>query len=445
VAIVGLGPTGATLANLLGRAGVRTVVYERSLAPHPLPRACHLDAEIARVLQGLGFEDELADLLTLSAGMEYVGPDGERLFTFEGFEREPLLGWREDYVFLQPELDELLRRGIRRYPSVSVRLGTDAPALADIPARYVVACDGAHSEVRDAAGIGVVDLGYDEDWLVVDVALHRDVPLPTIIQQVADPRRPATFVPSHRNQRRWELRAQPGEDLAQLAEPATVWSLLSRWGIGPGDGELVRAATYRFHAMVAERWRAGPVLLAGDAAHQMPPFMGQGLCSGLRDAVNLGWKLVTVLRDEAGDALLDSYEAERRPHAEAVIALSVQAGQLLNDLSAALAAGIAPALPEPDRPDPLRWSRLPGLPLGGLFPVGHLVPQPRVDGRRLDDLLGEGWAVVAADPVPTPPHVPCVVAPEATYGEHALLVRPDRYVAAVLDATGLTALPLPPA
>lgn len=444
MAIVGLGPTGATLANLLGRAGITTVVYERSTAPHSLPRACHLDAEIARVLQGLGFEDELGDLLTESAGMEYVGPDGTRLFTFEGFERSPLLGWHEDYVFLQPELDALLRQGLERYPSVEVHLGTDAPALDDLHARYVVACDGAHSETRDAAGIGVVDLGYDEDWLVVDVALRRPVELPTIIQQVADAERPATFVPSHRDQRRWELKARPGEDLAALAHPDTVWSLLARWAVGPDDAELVRAATYRFHAMVAERWRAGRVLLAGDAAHQMPPFMGQGLCSGLRDAVNLGWKLVAVLRGEAGEALLDTYEAERRPHAEAVIALSVQAGQLLNDLSAALAAGVPPVLPEPDRPDPQRWSRLPGLPLGGPFPVGHLVPQPWVGGRRLDDLLGDGWAVVARAPVPVPDGVPCVVAPDATCGEPALLVRPDRYVAAVLDPSGLAALPLPP-
>ncbi len=171
VAIVGLGPTGATLANLCGRRGLRTVVYERSADPYPLPRACHLDAEVARVFQGLGFADDLADLLTVSAGMEYVDAAGRRLFTFEGFEREPLLGWHEDYVFVQPEIDMMLRRGIQRYPCVEVRLGRPAPPLADLlaEATYVVAADGATSEIRRSLAIRNVDLGFDEDWLVVDV------------------------------------------------------------------------------------------------------------------------------------------------------------------------------------------------------------------------------------------------------------------------------------
>ena len=176
VAIVGLGPTGATLANLCGRRGLRTVVYERSTDPYPLPRACHLDAEVARVFQGLGFADELADLLTVSAGMEYVDAAGQRLFTFEGFEREPLLGWHEDYVFVQPEIDMMLRRGIERYPCVDVRLGTPAPALADLlaEATFVVAADGATSDIRRSLGIRNVDLGFDEDWLVVDVMVDAD-------------------------------------------------------------------------------------------------------------------------------------------------------------------------------------------------------------------------------------------------------------------------------
>jgi len=426
VAIVGLGPTGAVLANLLGRAGLRTVVYERDAAPYSQPRACHLDAEIARVLAGLGVERELRELLTVSAGMEYVDADGRRLFTFEGFEREPLLGWHEDYVFVQPQLEELLRSALGRHPTVDVHLGVEAPPIEALlsDARWVVACDGATSATREALGIRLLDLDYHQQWLVVDVALHDPaVPvLPPIIQQVCDPRRLATFVPSHAEYRRWEF-------LLHGDEQPDPWDLLAPWGVGPANARLVRAARYRFHALVADRWRGGPdgrVFLAGDAAHMMPPFMGQGMCSGIRDAVNLAWKFRQVLDTvdgTPGDSLLDSYESERRPHAEAVVAMSIEAGVTL----ARLAADPSD-LPTPSAPDPDRWSRLPGLELGAPFPVGHLVPQP----DRLDDRLPDGWAWVAAEPgFVAPDGRPVVVQPRATYGHRAVLVRPDRYIAAV--------------
>jgi 3-(3-hydroxy-phenyl)propionate hydroxylase len=420
VAIVGLGPTGATLANLCGEWGLRTVVFERSTAPYPQPRACHLDAEIARVFQHLGFEDELHELLTVSAGMEYVDANGTQLFTFEGFEREPILGWHEDYVFVQPELDAMLRRGLEQYLHVDVRLGVDAPGLDELRglARYVVASDGATSRVREQLGIELRDLGYDERWLVVDVMLHDpSVPaLPTIIQQICDRRRLATFVPSHGAHRRWEFR------LAEDEAVPDVWRLLAPWGVSHHNATLVRAASYRFHALVADRWRDGDVFLTGDAAHQMPPFMGQGMCSGIRDAANLAWKLAEVVHDGAPVELLDTYESERRPHLEAVTALSIEAGTLLSKLS------VDPtALPQPDRPDPVRWSRLPPLDLGGEFPVGHQLPQP----DRLDEALPDGWVWVAADDAfLAPDHRPVVVEPRATYGVRAVLVRPDRYIAA---------------
>jgi 3-(3-hydroxy-phenyl)propionate hydroxylase len=444
VAVVGLGPTGATLANLCGRSGLRTVVYELSDQPFSQPRACHLDAEVARIFQGLGLESELHDLLTVSRGMEYVdrpGTDARRLFTFEGFAREPLLGWEEDYVFIQPELDAALRAALARFPNVEVHLGRAAPALDHLlaDAAYVVAADGASSPLREQLGIPLDDRGYDEEWLVVDVYLRPGVepPLPDVIQQVCDPVRAATFVPSHRYHRRWEFRLEPGEQ----PDP---WELLEPWGVHAGVGELVRARAYRFHALVAERWRGGPdgrVFLAGDAAHQMPPFMGQGMCSGIRDAANLGWKLATAVHGDGAAALLDTYEAERRPHVEAVIDLSVQAGRLITDLAEDLAAGRELRLPAPDQPDPLRWSRLPGLDLGGPFPVGHQLPQPPLAGARFDDLLGLGWSVVLAAPLDdatlaslafdVPPGAPIMVDPRATYGHRAVLVRPDRYIAAV--------------
>ena len=424
VAIVGLGPTGATLANLCGLYGLRTVVYERSASPYSQPRACHLDAEVARVFQQCGFEADLRHQLTVSDGMEYVDRHGSRLFNFEGFHRAPLLGWEEDYVFLQPQLEAMLRGGLTRYRHVDVRLAWEATSTESLleQASFVVGCDGGGSAVRQALGIEMVDLGYDEQWLVVDVMLHREPapPLPAIIQQVCDPARLATFVPGHKAHRRWEFQLHGDEQ----PDP---WALLSAWGVTRHHGDLIRAVPYRFHALVAQQWRGGAegrVLLAGDAAHMMPPFMGQGMCSGVRDAANLAWKLAEVVRGESPDSLLATYEPERRPHAEAVIALSIDAGRTLARLA------VDPSdLPSPDTPDPGRWSRLPGLVLGGEFPVGHQLPQP----EHLDRRLPVGWVWVARESsFVAPDRCPVVVEPAATYGQAAVLVRPDRYVAAAV-------------
>ena len=432
-----MGPTGATLANLCGLYGLRTVVYERSTAPYSQPRACHLDAEVARVFQQCGFEDKLDELLTESKGMEYVDHNGHRLFNFEDFHREPLLGWHEDYVFLQPELEVMLRTGASRYRHVEVRLGSEVadPTALLGEATYVVACDGGGGRTREQMAVGFVDLGYDEQWLVVDVMLHREPtpPLPTIIQQVCDSSRLATFVPGHGAHRRWEFQIKDDElhhpwSLHDALSLNDTWSLLAAWGVGHEDGKLIRAVPYRFHALVADRWRAGPdgrVFLAGDAAHMMPPFMGQGMCSGVRDAANLAWKLAEVVNGSSGDELLDTYEGERRPHTEAVVAMSVAAGQTLARL-----ATDATDLPIPDRPDPLRWSRLPGLDLGGAFPIGHQLLQP----ARLDARLPTGWAWVAADKsFSAPDGRQVVVEPLATYGKRAVLVRPDRYIASFVS------------
>ncbi|MEO6654042.1 MAG: FAD-dependent monooxygenase [Ilumatobacteraceae bacterium] len=423
VAIVGLGPAGAVLANLCGLAGLRTIVYERSLEAHPDPRAVHLDAEIARILQQCGFEAHLEQLLTVSAGMEYVDTAGDHLFTFEGFERAPLLGWHEDYVFHQPDLDRMLRSGLDRFDHVDVRLGDPAPPVDQLTgsARYVVGCDGASSGIREQLGIGLVDRGYDEEWLVVDLVLRDDatIDLPPIIQQVCDPARLATYVPGHSPHHRFEFRIDHADDPL----PPT-WDLVAPWGFTEDNANLVRAASYRFHALMADSWRDGSVFLAGDAAHQMPPFMGQGLCSGVRDVANLAWKLVAACAGDQGsfddiEALLDSYEAERRPHVDAVIELSIQAGRLLTRFADDLAAGRRPGAPAADTADTRRWSRLPGLELGLPFPVGHLVPQPVIDGRRADWTLPAGWAVISR-----------AFDADMTYDHDAVLVRPDRYIAA---------------
>jgi 3-(3-hydroxy-phenyl)propionate hydroxylase len=261
-----------------------------------------------------------------------------------------------DYVFHQTDLDHLMRGGLGRFEHVEVHLGEAAPPptkLVDV-ARFVVACDGATSPTRAALGVDLLDRGYDEEWLVVDLVEHpgATLDLPGVIQQICDPDRLATYVPGHPPHHRFEFRLGP----VDAPEP---WALVAPWGFAPSIATMLRAAPYRFHALVASRWRVGPILLAGDAAHQMPPFMGQGMCSGVRDAANLAWKLAAVCAGEADEHLLDTYEKERRPHVEAVIEMSIGAGRLLATAAGELAAGRVPRFPPRAEPNPQRWSRLP--------------------------------------------------------------------------------------
>ena len=438
VAVVGCGPVGALLANLLGSAGVETVVHEASLDPYPLPRACHLDAEIMRIFQGAGLTDQVTDLVEPSLGMEFVDVDGHRLFTYEDFERSPILGWHEDYVFQQPKLDRVLREGLERWPSVELRLGSEVTDLGSIDARFVVACDGASSSIRRSLGIGLSDLGFDQHWLVVDLMVDGDADLPAVIQQVCNPQRPATYVPSAHGHHRWEFCLMEGESHEEFQRHEKVRELLRPW-VSDDVGEIVRAAVYRFHAVVAERWRDGRFFLAGDSAHQMPPFTGQGMCSGIRDAANLAWKLKSVFQYGSPETLLDSYEPERRDHVERCIAMAIEAGLLVS--------GQVAELPPPDVNDADRWSRLPPL-TEGIFSsgndtrIGHQARQPRVLVNEKQDLLdevgGPDWYLVSRVPCETGGWCRTILADDLVdlegdvelllAGRAAVLVRPDRYL-----------------
>lgn len=358
VAIVGFGPVGATLAALLAPHLEHVEVFERSTTVFPLPRAAHLDHEVMRVFDDAGAASAVLPATTPVKGMHFLERrDGPELFGFDAPDGPTRFGWPSGLMFYQPELEVALRRPSERCPWVHVHLGHDVEAVVDRGdhveltvrdlasdevavhrARYVVGCDGARSTVRRAAGIAFTDLGFDEPWLVLDVELLRDdLDLPEVVQQVCDPARPATFVPMPGNRRRWEFMLLPDEDPAEMERPEVFRRLLGDW-VDPDAVEVIRSAVYRFHALVASPWRQGRLLLAGDAAHQMPPFLGQGMCAGVRDAANLAWRLHSVLEGRAGDGLLDSYETERAPHVRSIIDLAVTMGSIICTLDPEVAA-----------------------------------------------------------------------------------------------------------
>ncbi len=363
VAIVGCGPVGATAAHLLGKAGLSVLVLEREPDPHPLPRAVHIDHEMMRIFQGIGLIDRLLPLMRETDGHLHIGADGGVIRYLGSAGQARPFGWANDYFFYQPELEGVLRGGLSTYPAVDLRLGAELVGLdqgddhvtlhlADgdrASARYVIACDGARSLVRKALDIRLDDLRFEEPWLVVDAELDGPVRFPDFtglppaanLQKLSvmlcDPRRPATIVPGRGNHRRWEFMLLPGEDDREMMQPEKVAELLAPWVEGVPH-RLVRAATYRFHGLVALEWQRDRVFLAGDAAHQTPPFFGQGMCHGMRDVANLAWKLELVLSGRADAALLTTYQPERDPHVRAVIGAAVAAGRYICELDPVKAA-----------------------------------------------------------------------------------------------------------
>ncbi|HKR86920.1 MAG TPA: bifunctional 3-(3-hydroxy-phenyl)propionate/3-hydroxycinnamic acid hydroxylase [Phenylobacterium sp.] len=425
VAVIGLGPVGSVLSALLGRAGIETVAIDKADDIFPLPRAVGLDHEVMRVIQNLGLAEAVQPHVIPYPPTEYRGLEEKVIARYDSLPPPYPQAWQPSFMFTQPPVERAIRASLADLPSVRVRLSTAVEdmkqhpdhvelTLADasgaqekLSARYVVACDGGTSPTRERLAIGMESLDFDEGWLVVDVLVHHDKlhKLPANIVQYCDPERPVSYVVGPGVHRRWEIRLMPGETPEEMNRPEAIWRLLGRW-LSPEDGTIWRAATYVFHALIADEWRRGRVFLAGDAAHMTPPFMAQGMCQGIRDAANLAWKLALVLKGSAQDALLDSYQLERRPHVCVTTETAKSLGRIICELDPAKAAerdarmlaqwGDPPAVQ-------FRQNLIPGLTAGALCsdqggPVGTRFPQPwvatSIGDRRLDDVAGAAFRLV---------------------------------------------------
>lgn len=493
VGIIGMGPVGVTLAKLLAGFGAKVLAVDSASDVYDLPRAIGLDHEVMRVFQQIGVCDDLAPYISAYQTSEYRTAKGDVIRRFTSPPPPFRLGWAPYQTFLQPDLERVLRRHADADPRITLRTGCELVTLktdgttatlslrdtvdgADhtVTSRFAVGCDGGSSTVRKTLGIAFEDLIFDEPWLVVDALIDEPADLPNVNIQFCDPTRPHTFVVGPKNLRRWEFMLLPGESPEEMTKDATVWKLLSPW-VTPDTARLWRAAAYRFHALVAERWRHENVFLAGDACHMTPPFLAQGMVQGIKDAANLAWKLDCVLRG-ADAALLDSYDEERRPLVRDVISITKNLGRIIGETDPQRAAhrndrmraDMAEGRGETVRQDlfpPIGASicRLPAKDTTAA--EGYAAPQPRVatpaGWQLLDDLIGARWAVITTDTFDLPQETRqraedlglsiFAIGPGALAEEHAvfadwmsekqvdaLLTRPDHMVmAASKTATDL--------
>jgi 3-(3-hydroxy-phenyl)propionate hydroxylase len=430
VIIVGAGPTGLTAATLLAQSGVECLVLDRWEAVYPQPRAVHLDDEVYRTLARLGLGDALAAISRPCRGLRLVDKDMRVLAELRRDTDRGRHGYPQANMFDQPELERLLRDNLSRYPTATIRGGVEVTALTqdgDGPVRveltdratgtpdtlladYVLGCDGANSIARAAIGSTMRDLRFEQRWLVVDVATTAGLAAWDGVHQVCDTDRAATYMRVGATRYRWEFRLKPGETGDDFREITRLHPLIAPWTTSTPveELEIVRIAEYVFRAQVADRWRDRRIFLLGDAAHLTPPFIGQGMGAGVRDAANLAWKLAGVLHGTLPGSVLDTYETERKPHARTMIrraklvGTAMTAGGRLGNL---LRRVVAPQLHQlPGLQQHILDGESPRLGRSALVirprlrrtPAGRLCPNPTLGHRRFDELAAGRLAVVTA-------------------------------------------------
>jgi 3-(3-hydroxy-phenyl)propionate hydroxylase len=433
VVIAGFGPTGAMAANLLAQHNIKTLVVDPQTEIYDIPRGVHFDGETMRIFQSIGIADAVMAQSASNETVEFVNGRGASLMLAALDEVAETAGWPTDIFFRQPLVEKNLRDNLAGCEAIDYQLGwrlealkqedtqvtmtlrcAETDAAQTITAAYLIGADGADSAVRRLADIALKDLKCDEPWLVVDWELDPGVEFARNVYQFCDPKRPGTLVPCAGQHIRWEFMMNPGDKAADMENQDAVRTMMRPYlyhlgpDIKPEDGHILRSKVYEFHALLAERMSHHRVFLMGDAAHQMPPFLGQGMCAGLRDAENLIWKLAGVLRSQYAPALLETYHSERYAHVQAVIKQAVQIGEIiqtrnpvkafLRDSFLRLGKLIPPLISGIQFG--ITWRLGKGL-LADELTAGWQIPQSWVHKNgareRLDAFLPRGFCVLALD------------------------------------------------
>jgi len=478
VVIVGAGPTGITAATLLAQYGVDCLVLDRWANVYPQPRAVHLDDEIYRVVARLGISDEFAAISRPAQGLRLLDPTMRVLAEFRRDTALSEHGFPQANMFDQPELEALLRTNLKRYSSAELRGNVEVTAVEetsdgrirvafvdgtdnsehDVHADFVLGCDGANSVVRARIGAAMRDMRFEQRWLVVDAATDADLDQWDGVHQVCNPARAGTYMRIGSTRYRWEFRLLPDESADDFGSLQALKPLITPWTSRVGDDELelVRVTEYTFRAQTADRWRRGNIFLLGDAAHLTPPFIGHGMGAGMRDAMNLAWKVAGVISGDLPRAALDSYEQERKPHTRHMIRLALTVGWAMTaggELGNLIRRLVVTRMKfVPGLRSKVIDSRTPALHRSAFVHrrharrqlAGTLCPNPVLaDGCRLDRVLGDGFALITAVPPDDTQHrllnergaVVHIAAPDGELADWlrrgrvtSAIVRPDRTV-----------------
>ena len=347
VIIVGLGPTGGTLANLLALNGFSILILEREKDLYALPRAVHFDDEIMRVFQTIGITKKFLKNTIINKGTKFVNSEGKVLLDWPRPKSITENGWYPSYRFHQPDLERNLRYRLKTFKKVKLMQNTEVIKIENnkncvdlfyksknkiqkVSSQYVIGCDGARSITREQMGSVLDNLGFTQKWAVVDLILKKNKnKLPDRTIQYSNSKRPATYCRNVGKRRRWEFAIQDNENENEILSDKYIWNFLKPW-LKPNEAYLERKAIYIFQSAIARKWRKGRIFIAGDAAHLMPPFMGQGMCAGIRDASNLAWKISWCINNKHDEKFLDTYQTERFSNVKEYIETTMRMGEFVN-------------------------------------------------------------------------------------------------------------------
>lgn len=414
VAIIGYGPTGMVLAALLGQMGHKVIVLERYKGLYNLPRAACFDDEVMRIFQKLSIDKDILKGSIVQSHYDWVNADGETLVEIQYPDQAPG-GWAALYMMFQPHVEDVLDKLDKKFESVEIRQGVtvnqiqqsesgvtvggiaDNGEAVTIQARYVVGADGGNGFLSRIVSSHSDDYSFQENWLVCDFKMLREVPDLPFFRQICDPKQPTSIVRIGPDHHRFSFMLNEGETKEDAVKPESVWNRVSRY-LTKSDADLIRVVNYTFLSKIADQWRKDRILLAGDSAHQMPPFLGQGMCSGIRDSHNLAWKLDLILTDKCSDKILDTYQVEREPHVRFITEKAIELGrvQTMRDVAKSKVRdehflALRRAQKAPDK------IKLPGIHGGLIANNGRFFPQARV-GRSdktdlLDNIVSYGWRI----------------------------------------------------
>ena len=460
VIIVGLGPTGGTLANLLALNGFSILILEREKNLYALPRAVHFDDEIMRVFQTIGITKKFLKNTIINKGTKFVNSNGKVLLDWPRPKSITENGWYPSYRFHQPDLERHLRNRLKTFKKVKLIQNTEVTKIKNnkkkvnlffknkkkkkvekVCSKYVIGCDGARSTTREQMGSVLDNLGFTQKWAVVDLILKKNKnKLPDRTIQYSNSERPATYCRNVGKRRRWEFAIQDNENEKEILSDKYIWNFLKPW-LNPKEAHLERKAIYIFQSAIARKWRKGRIFIAGDAAHLMPPFMGQGMCAGIRDASNLAWKISLCIKNKHDEKFLDTYQTERFSNAKEYIETTMRMGEFVNAVGSENITDNISSGPDGTKSMQSIKPKL-GIGLGSNKDKnrGKIFPQLKMkNGKTLDEKFSKSPLLLTSSKLEkkislnkiqsiTDKDIKGLSSLLKTYKAKAIIVRPDRFI-----------------